>query len=448
MIRQNYRSDFSITQTFTRVGTQSGADGVPSRFKIEFFTECMKNIIVATRDGETFSGCELSEDGKSVLIPLALSRTQLGIGQLLCGVTLYEDSVKFPDGVKQIHFPIKTGIELWRGASTGGGELRQSQIYLDLLYGYSAYELAKIHGFIGTEEEWLASLVGARGPRGLPGIELSDTEPTDSSHPVWVLSAEDGSEGEVVYEGQVQTYIKDYVSAHLSDLKGDKGETGAAFTYSDFTADQLAALKGEKGNTGEQGAKGDTGSTGARGEKGDTGAQGDKGDKGETGAAFTYSDFTAAQLAALKGPKGDTGAKGNTGATGAAFTYSDFTSEQLAALKGEKGDGLTTTEKVSLSRLEGVNTVTTLVSLPTDKDVLVATLDAASILSLASDLSVGQSITVVIIPTATFDLVLPTTGGFSAMDDATMSLTNGKLAELSILCYSSGLYSLSSKISV
>lgn len=394
MIRQNYKSDFLITQTFTRVGTQSGTSDIPSRFKIELFTECMKNIIVATRDGDLFSGCELSEDGKAVVIPVALSRTQLGIGQLLCGVTLYEDSVKFPDGVKQIHFPLKTGVELWRGASTGGGELRQSQIYLDLLYGYSAYELAKIHGFVGSEEEWLASLVGARGPRGLPGIELSGTEPTDSSHPVWVLTDADGSEGEVVYEGQVQTYIKDYVDTHLSDLKGDNGATGAQ------------------------------------------------------GAAFTYDDFTPEQLAALKGPKGDTGAKGNTGATGAAFTYSDFTSEQLAALKGEKGDGLTTAEKVSLSRLEGVNTVTTLVSLPTDKDVLVATLDAASILSLASDLSVGQSITVVIIPTATFDLVLPTTGGFSAMDDATMSLTNGKLAELSILCYSSGLYSLSSKISV
>ena len=50
------------------------------------------------------------------------------------------------------------------------------------------------------------------------------------------------------------------------------------------------------------------------------------GNKGDKGDAFTYSDFTAEQLAALKGEKGD------------AFTYSDFTAEQLAALKGEKGD--------------------------------------------------------------------------------------------------------------
>src|SRR5574344_871463 len=72
-----------------------------------------------------------------------------------------------------------------------------------------------------------------------------------------------------------------------------------------------AALKGPKGDTGAQGPKGDTGAQGPQGiqgPKGDTGAQGDKGDVGE---AFTYSDFTAEQLVALKGDKGD------------AFTYSD-----------------------------------------------------------------------------------------------------------------------------
>ena len=51
---------------------------------------------------------------------------------------------------------------------------------------------------------------------------------------------------------------------------------------------------------------------GPAGQKGDTGPKGDKGDKGD---AFTYADFTAEQLAALKGPKGD---KGNTGPAGEA----------------------------------------------------------------------------------------------------------------------------------
>ena len=70
--------------------------------------------------------------------------------------------------------------------------------------------------------------------------------------------------------------------------RGEKGDKGDAFTYSDFTTEQLAALKGDKGDTGAQGPKGD---------KGDTGSQGPKGDKGDTGPAGAtgQSAYAAAQ---------------------------------------------------------------------------------------------------------------------------------------------------------
>ena len=58
--------------------------------------------------------------------------------------------------------------------------------------------------------------------------------------------------------------------------------------------------RGAQGPEGPQGPKGDTGEQGPMGPRGETGPQGEKGD------AFTYGDFTAEQLAALKGPKGDT----------------------------------------------------------------------------------------------------------------------------------------------
>ena len=84
---------------------------------------------------------------------------------------------------------------------------------------------------------------------------------------------------------------------------GQKGDTGDAFTYEDFTLEQLAGLKGEKGDTGPAGPKGDAG------DKGETGARGSKGDKGETGATGEKGDT---------GPKGDTGDTGATGDTGPA----------------------------------------------------------------------------------------------------------------------------------
>ena len=82
-------------------------------------------------------------------------------------------------------------------------------------------------------------------------------------------------------------------------LQGPKGDKGDAFTYSDFTDEQLAALKGEKGDTGAQGPKGDTG---------DIGPQGPKGEKGDTGPRGPQGE---------QGPQGDTGPKGDTGPTGA-----------------------------------------------------------------------------------------------------------------------------------
>mgnify|MGYP002530383172 CR=1 FL=1 len=84
-----------------------------------------------------------------------------------------------------------------------------------------------------------------------------------------------------------------------------------------LTDGQTVDLGKVVGDTGPQGPKGDTGAVGPRGPAGAQGA------KGDTGA---------------RGPKGDTGARGEKGEKGAAFTYADFTTAQLAALKGEKGD--------------------------------------------------------------------------------------------------------------
>lgn len=105
--------------------------------------------------------------------------------------------------------------------------------------------------------------------------------------------------------------------------QGPKGETGATGPKGDTGATGAQGPKGETGATGAtgpQGPKGETGPRGPQGEqgpKGATGPAGPQGAKGDKGDAFTYSDFTAAQLAALKGDKGDTGPQGEKGDTGA-----------------------------------------------------------------------------------------------------------------------------------
>lgn len=123
--------------------------------------------------------------------------------------------------------------------------------------------------------------------------------------------------------------------------QGPKGETGPQ----GFPGEKgPQGPKGDVGPQGPKGDKGDTGDTGPQGPKGDTGEQGPKGDKGDKGDAFTYSDFTAEQLAALKGEKGDTGAqgpqgiKGDTGATGPKGDTGEQGPQGLKGDKGDKGD--------------------------------------------------------------------------------------------------------------
>lgn len=127
--------------------------------------------------------------------------------------------------------------------------------------------------------------------------------------------------------------------------QGPKGADGT-MTFEDLTEEQKESLRGEtgpagaKGEPGADGAAGKDGTTptigangnwylgdtdtgkpsrgeaGAKGADGANGKDGAKGDKGDKGDAFTYADFTAEQLAALKGEKGDKGATGQTGPQG------------------------------------------------------------------------------------------------------------------------------------
>ena len=92
--------------------------------------------------------------------------------------------------------------------------------------------------------------------------------------------------------------------------KGEKGNTGQAFTYDMFTEEQLKALTGPKGDPGIQGPKGDNGITPTIGDNGnwylgsdDTGKP-SRGIQGEQGAPgkdapnmYKYKEILTADVA-------------------------------------------------------------------------------------------------------------------------------------------------------
>lgn len=105
--------------------------------------------------------------------------------------------------------------------------------------GKSSYELAVEHGYEGTEEQWLASLAGAKGEKGEKGASGS--------------SGSSGSKGD----------------------KGDKGDSGlSAYAlavqqgYSGTLDEWLASLKGADGAPGAAGPRGADGTNGIDGSNG------------------------------------------------------------------------------------------------------------------------------------------------------------------------------------
>lgn len=115
--------------------------------------------------------------------------------------------------------PCGVGAVLVTAQSGGGGVPGPA--------GKSAYQVAVDNGFEGTEEDWLASLVGPEGPQGDPGT--NGTDGTDGT---------DGADGKSAY----QVWL-------------DAGNTG---TEQDF----LDSLQGPPGADGDDGPKGDPGDPG------------------------------------------------------------------------------------------------------------------------------------------------------------------------------------------
>lgn len=153
--------------------------------------------------------------------------------------------------------------------------------------GDSAYQVAVDNGFVGTEEEWLESLVGPQGEQG----ETGDEGPTGPK----------GETGETGATGPQGT----------QGIQGPTGPTG------DTGADGATGPKGDIGPEGPTGPRGETGETGPKGDDGPTGPKGDEGDSAyqvavDNGFVGTEEEW----LESLVGPQGEEGPEGPTGPTG------------------------------------------------------------------------------------------------------------------------------------
>ena len=160
-------------------------------------------------------------------------------------------------------------------------------IYQDAPYYFSAFSIAVKHGFTGTEDEWLESLRGERGPIGYGFVfrgSYASEGAMRAAHPV-------GDAGDWFKVGSVDDYLAYYWDPEAFDwlalrVRGEKGDPGPAGPAGQDGAQGAVGPPGERGEDGAQGpggAQGVQGPNGLPGEKGDIGPKGEAGPPGSQG---------------------------------------------------------------------------------------------------------------------------------------------------------------------
>lgn len=116
------------------------------------------------------------------------------------------------------------------------------------------------------------------------------------------------------------------------------------------------------------------------------------------------------------------------------------------AVANESTNGLmAAADKKTMNRLIGVNTVTTLANLPISKRSITATLSAATTLSVASGMQIGEELMIRCVPSAAFTQAIPNSGNYVSMSGTSISTTANKPFEINIWCYASDKYSIAVK---
>lgn len=94
------------------------------------------------------------------------------------------------------------------------------------------------------------------------------------------------------------------------------------------------------------------------------------------------------------------------------------------------------------SRDKGVNTVTTLTSLPITKRLITATVSAATTLSLAASLEVGDELHIVVYNSTGSPIIqtLPNEGSYISLSGTSIEIRATSRIEINILCYAATSY--------
>lgn len=221
-----YQGDFRLVET------SDAGFGVP--FKFTYYTANPKQSWVATFDGHEYTNCELDGDGN---LCIGFDDHHLGVGTLMVERRYYLTDEHYQSGIcdevieptpviiKEEEDGVEVEMNVVLGfdgctAPTITGEI--PPYYTKGDPGKSAYEIAVEHGYVGTEEEWLASL---QGEPGKSAYQIAVEHGYRGTEQEW-LSSLKGPQGDSAYEVAVQQGYVGTKDEWLASLVGPEGPEG------------------------------------------------------------------------------------------------------------------------------------------------------------------------------------------------------------------------------
>jgi hypothetical protein len=162
------------------------------------------------------------------------------------------------DGISASHYWEGTTLTVTSASGTSSADLKGDKGDR----GYSAYEIARINGYVGLAEEWIESLKGTNGSDGLSAYAIAQAHGFQGSEEDWLNSIKgiDGEDGLSAYEIAKLNGYTGTEAEWLASLKGRNGKNGTdgasayevarANGYSGSQSDWLNSLKGTDGING------------------------------------------------------------------------------------------------------------------------------------------------------------------------------------------------------
>lgn len=268
--------DFALSHSFIRIVkrtlvTSQSQNYVQARFEVrsDDWTAPITAIFKADNDNNAYS--VLLDEDNTCIIPWEVLRNAgtvnvsafcgdrhtANIAQFTVVQSGYTEGEMPSEPTPTVYEQILKNFEGKQDRLVAGDGIKINGNVISAVDAKSAYVIALEHGFIGSEDEWLASLKGAKGEQGIQGVQgekgQNGKDGTNGTNGIDGVDGKDGigiTNAEINTSGELTLTYSNGTSANLGKVVGADGKDGADLSnevedikaYIGYTDDDIAGL--------------------------------------------------------------------------------------------------------------------------------------------------------------------------------------------------------------